>query len=210
MVQLSETRSDRQNLTSSERLLLLIRKVQNFRVEVPGAKEVALHTDAGLHTDITRRVLALQALDLGHGDKVATQSEVVEESGSVAEALEDDTLGELRIQTRETIGHSSAEAVSCVGDTVELVLVTNREHSISSLLGEDLQSGEFEEDLDFVDCFALGRGADAKTVPSEGRVAVAINGGCDVGVVVLVEWEIPIAAVEADAVGEDLEGVAWA
>lgn len=36
-----------------------------------------------------------------------------------------------------------------------------------------------------------------------------VDGAGDVAVVVVVEGEIPVAAVEAGAVGEDLESFAW-
>lgn len=74
--------------------------------------------------------------------------------------------------------------------------------------GKFLQSGNFERLLDLVDWIALGRGGDAETVPGEGRVALFVNGLGDVAVVEVVEGEIPVAAIETDAVGQDLEGLA--
>lgn len=206
-VLLSQTCAHRQDLTRSEGLLVQVSIVQDPGVEVAGAEEVDVHPDAGLHADVARRVLGLQALDLGHGDEVAAHGEVVEEPGRVAEPLEDDALGELGIQPRETVRHCRAEAVARVRDAVELVLQADGQLALGRLLCESLQCLQLEKDLNLIDGVALGRGADAKAVPGEGRVAMAVDGGSDVGVVVLVEGKVPVAAVKADAVREDLQSM---
>lgn len=79
-----------------------------------------------------------------------------------------------------------------------------RDGARAELIGEGFEGGELEEALDLVDGFAMGGLGDAEAVPGEGGVAVVVDGRADVAVVVVVDGEVPVTPIKADAVGQDL------
>ena len=78
------------------------------------------------------------------------------------------------------------------------------DRTLSQALCESAKSIDFEKGLDLLDWVAVRRHADAEAIPGERRVAILIYSLLDVAVVVVVEGQIPIAAVETNAVGQDL------
>lgn len=78
--------------------------------------------------------------------------------------------------------------------------------SSTELVGQSLESCNFECDLNLVDRLAVAGHANTKTVVGEGSVAL-LESLVDIAVVVVVVGEIPVGAVEANAMGEELHGV---
>lgn len=72
--------------------------------------------------------------------------------------------------------------------------------------GELFESINLEQSLDLVDGIAVRGHANAETVPGEGRIAVHVYSFVDIAVVVVVDRQIPVATVEANAMSQDLQG----
>ena len=72
---------------------------------------------------------------------------------------------------------------------------------------ECLQGCDFEKDLDLVDCVALARHANSKTIVCKGCVAVVVDSLVYVAVVVVVERNVPVAAIESNTVCEKLDHI---
>lgn len=87
----------------------------------------------------------------------------------------------------------------------KLVPLEAAEVALVGDFGELVQRLDLERQLNLLDGVAVGRGRDAEAVPGEGGVA-RVEGAGDVRVVVAGKGVVPVGAVEADAVGEDLEG----
>ena len=74
-------------------------------------------------------------------------------------------------------------------------------------LGQGTQVINLEQSLDLVDGIAVAGHANAETIPSERGIAVLVRGDGGVRVVAAIVGNVPVAAVKADAVGQDLESL---
>lgn len=180
--------------------------LEELGVEVAGAEEVDVHADAGLGSDVPDVVTVGERLDVLDGGEVCAEGKVGDELGHLAEAGEDDAVRHVGVHGREAKGHGGPERVAEVDRLVVLVRHA-AEESGAGAVGEGLEGGDFEEDLDLVDGLAVRGVAEAEAVPRQRRVAGA-DGARHVAVVVVVVGQVPVAAVESDPVSEDLERVA--
>lgn len=83
-----------------------------------------------------------------------------------------------------------------------LELGSSRNGTRPQLVCERLQGCNFEKDLDLVDRISLRRHADTKTIVAEGRVAVVVDSLVYVAVVVVVEWDVPVALESVSGLSE--------
>jgi hypothetical protein len=204
----TEAGAHRHQLSGRVGLAVLPGEVQHLGVKGTRGEEVLVDGGLGRGRNVAVLVLASQQRVLGDGAKVGAEDEAGDEVGDVAEAGEDDAGAQLGVQVGEVVGHGGAEGVADVDNLSEGVAAAVAQGAVGELLGEGAQGLDLEELLDLVDGVAVGGVADAEAVPGQRGVAVVVDGAGDVAVVVVVEGEIPVAAVEADAVGEQLDRVA--
>lgn len=198
-----------QELAGRASLLRGERGLEDLGVEAARGKELDVDADAGPRRQVAHGIGGGQAGDLLDGDGVAAQGEAGDELEVLAEARQDGGVAKLGVLVDEVVGDGGAERVADVDELGELG-VDAAHGALAELAGELRQGSDLERLLDLVDGVALGGGAHAEAVPGEGRVAVLVDGLGDVAVVVVVEGKVPVAAVEAHAVGQDLEGLAGA
>lgn len=173
--------------------------------EVAGAEEVNVHADGVLGRDVAGGILAPEPVaDLGDGRKVGAEGEEGHVVGRLGEAREDNGVGDVGVLGGQRVGHGGAERVADVHLLAEAVVGEAAEVALVGHLGQLVQGLDLEAELDLLDGVAVGGLRDAEAVPGERRVA-GVEGVRDVRVVVAREGVVPVGAVEADAMGEDLE-----
>lgn len=183
--------------------------LEHLGVKVAGREEVDVDADAVAGRNIADVVLALEGVDGADGDKVAAEGEQAEEAGGLAETGEDNGVRDVRVQGGQAVGHGGAKGVADVDLVLEAVLVHAAQVAVVYAHGQLVQGLDLGEELDLVDRVAVRRVGNAQAVPGERRVAL-LDGAVDVAVVVVVERVVPVTAVEADTVRQDLDGVAGA
>lgn len=77
--------------------------------------------------------------------------------------------------------------------------------TISKHGSQCLQSSNFEVDLDLVDRFAARGHSDAETIEEKCRVAIFVGGLADIGIVIVVVGDVPVASVKANSMRQNLE-----
>lgn len=183
-------------------------RLEHVGREVTRAKELLVDADRALGGNVTGDVLVREVLDAADGDKVTAEGKLGHETGSLAESGQDDGVGHVGVLAGVGVGHGRTERVADV-DVLGEAVVDAANVAVVQTLGQLLQGSNLEVDLDLVDGVTVRRLSDAQAVPGQGRVAL-LDGLVDVAVVVVVEGVVPVAAVKADTVGEDLDGVARA
>lgn len=128
-----------------------------------------------------------------------------EESAILGETSQAKSVGDTRVHGGERVALDGSEGVSNVEDLLKRR--NTRDSSSTESVGELLESSNLEGDLDLIDRLALAGHTDTKTVVGEGGEAVVLDRTVGVGVVVVVVGEVPVRAVEADTVGEKLNGI---
>lgn len=78
--------------------------------------------------------------------------------------------------------------------------------AVSQHAGQELECSNFEVNLDFVDRLATRRHSNAETVVEEGGVSILVGGIADVGIVIVVVREVPVASIKPNTVSQDLKG----
>lgn len=115
------------------------------------------------------------------------------------EARQDRGVKGGRVRRSDALGQRAAERVADADDGRELV--RGADGTAPELAHQGVEDLELQGRLDRLDGVLLGRGADAEAVVEKDGVARR-RGHVDVAVA---RREVPVAAVEADAVGEDLQ-----
>jgi hypothetical protein len=206
VVQAAGLAADSQQLADGHGLAGRRGEGQDLRVEGAGGEEVGLHAGRVAGGQVAVGVRGGQGgvgLDV---DEVAAELEEGQEAAVLREAGQGDAVRDGRVHGGQRVRVRAAEAVADVHDLLELV-VDALEAAFAQLLSQGAQAVDLEQGLDLLDGVAVGGLGDAQTVPGEGREAVVVGGYGAVGVVAAVERQVPVAPVEADAVGEDLHGL---
>lgn len=198
----------RQQLANGRGLARQGRNLKDLGIKLMRREEVGLQPDGRLGGQISLRVLVGEVLDALDGDKVGAQQELGQEVADLAEAGEDDAVAQPGVCAGHAEGDGRAKRVANVHHLAVPVLAAAQLAALDPF-GEALEGGHLEEDLYLVDGVAVGRVGDPEPVPRQDRVAL-VDGAVDVAVVVVVVGEMPVGAREADAVRDDVEGVAAA
>lgn len=159
--------ADGQQLSHGGGLARLGSHLEHLGVKVARAKEVDVDADAVPGRDVAGGVVPGEEAVVGDGGKVCAERKVGQELGHLAEAGEDDGVGDVGVQGREGVGHGRAERVSQVDGLVELVRDA-AQLSAARRVRQGLEGRDFEKDLNLVDGIAVGGAADAQAVPGEG------------------------------------------
>lgn len=178
--------------------------LEDFRVEVSLSEEVGLNSGGGSWGEVAINVLSGECwVQVGLGE-VTTVLEEWQESAVLGETGETETVGDVWVHGGQRVALDGTERVSNVNNLLESGHTSDL--SSTELVGQLLQSSDLECDLDLVDWLSVAGHANSKTVVREGSVAVLLNSLGNVRVVVVVVRKIPVRAVEANAVGQKLDG----
>lgn len=173
-------------------------------VKLSWSKEIGLDGAWGGSTEVAVWVRG-ESLVLVCLDEITAKLEEWQESTVLAESGETDSVRNVWVLSSEGVSLNGAERVTDVDDLLELG--DGLDLATTDHVGELAEGLNLNLGLDLVDRLAVLRHADTQTVVRESRVAVVVNCLVDVRVVEVVEWNVPVAAVEANTVGEHLDGV---
>jgi len=199
--------ADGKKLTNGHRLTSGNSVGEDRGVEVTRAEEVDLDTRWVAWSDIPIYVRAEGRVEVRF-DEIAAVQEEGDERGILREALQNDAIGDIWVELCERVGLDAAEGVTSMCVLVEAV-----GHSVDAasldLEGQLLENIDLEPRLHHREGIAMRRLADAVAIVCEGAVAICVDSFLDVAVVVVVERQIPVRAVKANAVSEDLDYTGW-
>lgn len=173
-------------------------------VKLSRSKEVGLDGAWGGRTEVAVWVRG-ESLVLVGLNEVTAKLEEWQESTVLAESGKTNSVRDVWVLSSEGVGLNRAEGVTDVDDLLELgdgLDLATTDHVGELAEGLDLNLG-----LDLVNSLSVLRHADTETVVRESSIAIVVNCLVDVRVVEVVEWHVPVAAVEANTVGEQLDGV---
>lgn len=205
----SVTGTDGEHLARGSRLAVFEGVLEQLGIKLAGSQKLDVEADAGCHRDVAGGVFGRQGRHLLYGLEIAAEGEAAEEVWVLAVAGQDGGIAEVGVGVDEVVGHGRAEGVADVDELAELG-ADARYCAVAEELGELREGGNLEVLLDFVDGVALGGRGNAETVPCEGREAILVGSLGHVAVIVVIVGEVPVAAVEANAVGQDVEGISRA
>lgn len=131
--------------------------------------------------------MKLRLLEIGPGKEVWHESRVRRKS------RQDDGVGEVWIHGGQGICLARAKGVSDMEDLPGPPANAGK-RAIAHHLRHVGQGGNFQEGLDLILWFSVGGVADAQSVIGQGVVAMR-ESAVDVGVVIVVEWQIPITTI---------------
>lgn len=193
-----------QQLAHRNRLSRLVHGRQDLRLEVVRPEEVDLHTTLVRGRNVPVGVVAHRR-HLVRLDEGAAEDEVCQERPVLREARQDDAVRDVRVQRRQRVAVRGAERMADVHDLGELAVLEAGKGAVADLVGEGLEGGDLEHGLDLVDGLAVRGLRDAEAVPGQRREAVVVDDGADVAVLAALGREVPIATIETNTVGQDLD-----
>lgn len=195
-------RCNGQELAHRHRLPRAIAQFQKCWCKGPGREEVALHAGHISCCQVAVWVAPKTGVPV-RLNKVAAKGKVGHVSARLREARQDQTIRSFRVEDRERVTLDASERVANVLDLVEGAMDA-WDRTGAELHRQVVEGGYLQRRLDFIDGLAMLRHAHAEAIPSEGAVAIFVCRFGHVGVVVVVDTDVPVGAVETNAVGEQL------